>query len=84
MLALALIIWQVSGLPEVENPIPDRIGLGHLFALAGACGLLGGLFRFGAPPRERERAVSWGSLVGFCIGAGLYMLLLLIQIGSNL
>jgi hypothetical protein len=32
MLALALIIWQVSGLPEVEDPIPDRIGLAHLFA----------------------------------------------------
>jgi hypothetical protein len=84
MFLLALIIWQVSGLPEVEDPIPDRIGLGHLFALAGAGGVLGGIWQFRAPPAERERAVGWGTLAGFCVGAFAYCVLLLLQIISSI
>ncbi|HEX5983505.1 MAG TPA: hypothetical protein VFY69_04795 [Solirubrobacterales bacterium] len=84
VLLLAFILGQALGLPEVEDPIPDKIGLGYLIAFAGAGGVLGGIAKFGASPRKRERAVSLGSFVGFCIAAGTYVLLLLIQIVSNL
>jgi hypothetical protein len=84
MLVLALVIGQALGLPEVEDPIPERIGLGHVFALAGAVGLLGGLWRFGAPPAERERAISWGGLIGFCLGVGIYCVLLVVEVISSL
>jgi hypothetical protein len=84
MLALAFLLGQALGLPEVENPIPEKIGLGHILALTGAGAALGGISRFGAAPAKRERAVSWGSLIGFCLGAGSYLLLLLVQIGSSL
>lgn len=83
MLVLAVLIGQALGLPEVENPIPERIGVGHIFALAGALGLLGGIARFGSSPAERERAIRWGGLVGFCVGVGLYCALLLVQVLSD-
>jgi hypothetical protein len=84
MFMLALLIGQALGLPEVENPIPDRVGFEHVFALAGALGLLGGMWRFGSPPAERERAVRWGGLIGFCIGVAVYCVLLLVQVLSDL
>lgn len=84
MLLIALLLGQALGLPEVEDPIPDKIGLGSLVALAGAGGMLGGIWKLGAPPRKRERAISWGSLAGFSIGVGIYVLLLLVQIVSSL
>jgi hypothetical protein len=84
MLTFAFLLGQAFGLPEVENPIPEKFGLGHLFALLGAGGALGGISHFGAPPRKRERAISFGSLAGFCLGVGIYVLLLLVQIVSSL
>jgi hypothetical protein len=84
MLIFAFLLGQALGLPEVEHPIPDEIGLGHIFVLVGAGGTLGGISKFGAPSAERERAISWGSLIGFYIGAGIYVLLLLIQVASSL
>jgi hypothetical protein len=84
MLVLALLIGQALGLPEVENPIPEKIGLGDIFALAGAVGLLGGILRFGSPPSEWERAVRRGGLAGFCIGVVVYCVLLLVQVLSDL
>jgi len=38
MFVLALLIAQALGLPEVENPIPEKIGVADIFALAGAGG----------------------------------------------
>jgi hypothetical protein len=84
VLFLAFLVGQVLGLPEVEDPIPDKIGLGHLFALAGAGGVLAGISKFRVPPAKRERAISFGSLAGFCFGAVVYCLLLLIQVASHL
>lgn len=84
MVLLALIVWQALGLPEVENPLPHKIGLEHLFELAGAGGVLGGISRFGSPPAKRERAASWGTVAGFCCGAAVYCLSLLAQVISAL
>lgn len=78
-----LLIWQALGFPEVEDPIPERIGLESLIALAGAGGLMGGILSFGAPPRKRERAVSLGGLLGFCAGLGIYALSLVVQVISD-
>ncbi|HET8954316.1 MAG TPA: hypothetical protein VFN18_01515 [Solirubrobacterales bacterium] len=83
MLVLVLVIWQALGLPEVEDPTPNRIGLEFIFGLAGAGGVLGGIVGFAASPAKRERAVSRGGLVGFCIGATVYCLSLLAQLLSS-
>ncbi|MGN6216080.1 MAG: hypothetical protein ACTHN7_03855 [Solirubrobacterales bacterium] len=80
MLALALIVWQALGFPEVEGPIPDRIGLEYLFELAGAGGVIGGMASFIAWPRRRERFIAVGTVVGFAIGAGFYALSLVVQL----
>jgi hypothetical protein len=77
-------LWQALGFPEVEDPIPNRIGLGHIIAFTGAGAVLGEVFRFGSSPTSRERAVRFGSLVGFGIGAAVYFLSLLAEIISAL
>ena len=59
MLALALILWQALGFPEVEDPIPDRIGFGSIIELAGACGVFGGVIGVVAWPRRREQFIAW-------------------------
>jgi hypothetical protein len=79
MLVLALIVWQALGFPEVEDPFPDRIGLGLLISLAGAGGVLGGFFSVRWPQR-RESFISIGTVVGFCIGSGFYALSLIAQL----
>lgn len=83
MLLLALIVWQALGLPEVEDPFPDRIGLTFPVGLAGACGVVGGVLGFIAWPRRREQFISIGTVLGFCIGAGFYALSLIIQVASG-
>jgi hypothetical protein len=84
MLTLALLIGQALGLPEVENPVPEKIGLEDVFALAGACGVLGRIARLGSPSARQEQGVKWGVCIGFCLGAAAYFLLLLIQVISAL
>jgi hypothetical protein len=84
VLVLALLIGQALGLPEVENPIPDKIGLADVFALAGVGGVLGGFAYFGSPPAKREWGVRWGVLGGFCLGAVTYFLCLLLQLLSKI
>lgn len=84
MLALALVLWQAFGLPEVEDPFPDRIGLEVLVSFAGAGGVLAGVLCIGSSPAKKERAVSLGALFGFCLGAVYYILSLLAQIASAL
>jgi hypothetical protein len=80
MFLLALIVWQALGFPEVEDPVPDRIGLGYLFELGGAGGVIGGMVSLIASPRRRELFISVGTLVGFAIGAGFYALSLAVQL----
>jgi hypothetical protein len=83
MLFLALLFGQAFGLPEVEDPIPDRIGLGDLFSLAGAGSFLGVLLGMGKPPAKQEQAVKKGGVAGFCLGATVYALALLVQVASQ-
>jgi hypothetical protein len=82
MLVLALLIGQALGLPEVEDPIPDKVGLGFLLSFAGVGGMFGG-FRL-IWPRKRELFIGLGTLAGFCLGCVVYGLLLLIQLLSAL
>jgi hypothetical protein len=84
MLVLALLLGQALGLPEVENPIPERIGLGDVFTAAGAGGVLGGMVGVCCSPKSKERAISVGSVIGFCVGAGFYAIALVIQVASGL
>jgi hypothetical protein len=80
MLVFALLLGQAFGLPEVESPIPEKIGLGDIIALAGAGGVLGGMVGVCCSPKNRERAISVGSVLGLCVGAGFYAVVLLVQL----
>ena len=84
MLVLALLLGQALGLPEVDNPIPERIGLGDIFTVAGAGGVLGGMAGVCCSPKNKERAISVGSVIGLCIGTGFYAIALVIQVVSDL
>ena len=84
MLLLAFLLGQAFGLPEVENPIPEKIGLEDVFALAGAGGVLGGIAGFGLPSATQEQGVKWGAFIGFGFGAAAYCLLLLLQVLAEL
>jgi hypothetical protein len=84
MLVLALLLGQALGLPEVENPIPGEIGLGDVFTVAGAGGLLGGMVGACCFPTKKERAISAGTAIGLCVGMGFYVLALVIQVASSL
>jgi hypothetical protein len=80
VLALALIAWQALGFPEVEDPIPDKIGLGSIIGLAGACGLLAGVVSMIIRPGKRERFAAVGTFAGCCLGICLYAISLLVQL----
>jgi hypothetical protein len=84
VLLLAFLLGQALGLPEVEDPIPEKIGLEDVFAFAGACGVLGAIACFRSPSARQEQGVKWGVLIGFCFGAVVYCLLLVIQVMSAL
>jgi hypothetical protein len=84
VLHFALLLGQALGLPEVEDPVPERIGFGHVIGLAGAGGVLGEVVRIVSPPERREQAVRWGVFIGFSVGLGFYVLALLVQVVSNL
>ncbi len=71
-------------LPRVEDPWPERIGLGFPFAMAGAGGVLAGVAHTESSPASRDRAVRRGGLFGFGFGAALYLLSLVVQLGSGL
>lgn len=84
MLMLALVVWQTLGLPEVEDPLPDRIGLTYLVSLAGAGGVLGGVVSVIGWPQRREQFVTAGTFIGFCVGLGIYVSALIDQLISRL
>jgi hypothetical protein len=79
MLLLAFLLGQALGLPEVEDPIPDKIGITFPFGFAGACAVLAG-FLYLNSPTKRERAVGVGGLIGFCLGWAFYLMSLLVQL----
>jgi hypothetical protein len=76
---LGLLLASIS--PQVEDPLPDRIGLGLPFATAGAGGVLAGIARAGASPARRDQAINRGGLIGFVGGVILYLVALIIQVG---
>ncbi|MGN6557678.1 MAG: hypothetical protein ACTHLH_06655 [Solirubrobacterales bacterium] len=84
MLVLALMIGQALGLPEVENPIPDRINITAPFLAAGMGGALAGLVFVFSPQARRERAMRIWGLVGFAIGGAFYLFALIVQLISEL
>jgi len=79
---LALLL--ASFLPRVEDPLPDRIGLGLPFAAAAAGGVLAGMIFVRSAPARRERAMRWGGLAGFGLGAVVYLVALLVQVASEI
>jgi hypothetical protein len=70
-----------SILPRVEDPWPDTIGLGFPFAIAGAIGVLASVVYADAEEDRRDRAIRAGGLMGFRIGAAIYVISLVIQVG---
>jgi hypothetical protein len=84
MPVLALLIGQALGLPEVESPIPEKIGLEDVFTVAGAGGVLGGMVGLCCFPTNKERAMSLGSVLGLGVGATFYAVALLVQVASGL
>jgi hypothetical protein len=69
-------------LPEVESPIPDTIGLGTIFAAAGAGGVLLLVLAtmFQLPAMRRDALSRFGMTLGFLGGSALYLVALLNQL----
>jgi hypothetical protein len=84
VLLFAFLLGQALGLPEVESPIPQKIGLEDIFTVAGAGGVLGGMVGVCFFPRHKEQAISMGSVIGFCMATGFYAVALLVQVASAL
>lgn len=70
-------------LPRVEDPWPNTIGLEFLATTAGIGALLAGLAFAAADARTRERAVLWGTAIGFGLGGAFYLVSLAAQLLSN-
>lgn len=72
----------VSLLPRVEDPIPDTIGVGFIFSMAGAGGVvmvvLGSML--GMSATELETWARRGVSMGFVTGALFYAAALIGQI----
>lgn len=69
-------------LPSVESPVPETIGLGMIFSVAGACGMAG-LFLgtiLKRPSTTRDEWSSYGMALGFCFGAGFYLIALAVEL----
>ncbi len=82
LLALAPLL-ESALIPRVDNPWPERIGLGFPFAMAGAFGVLASLAAGDADGEERDRAIYRGGLWGFRFGATLYVVALTFQVASG-
>jgi hypothetical protein len=79
-LVISSILLFASFFPEVEDPWPDRIDLSFPFAIAGASGMLFGIYHATSPPSRRERAINCGGRIGFYGGWSFYLLSLLVQL----
>jgi hypothetical protein len=69
-----------SVVPEIEDPLPDRIGLGFPFATAGAGGVLAGIVHSESSAARRDRAINKGGSIGLRLGVLAYLLVLAIQV----
>jgi hypothetical protein len=72
----------VSLLPRVEDPIPDTIGVGFIFSMAGAGGVVMLVFgsMLGMSAAELDAWARRGVSIGFMAGAFLYAAALVEQI----
>jgi ABC-type transport system involved in multi-copper enzyme maturation permease subunit len=84
MYLLALIVWQALGFPVVEDPLPEKIGIGSIVEYAGAGGVLAVVLSVVWRRQKREWLISLGTFAGFCFGVGLYALSLLAELVSSL
>ena len=84
MRAIAPCLLALLVLPRVENPWPETIGLGFLATAAGTGALLAVLAFATSDPRRRERAVLWGTVIGFSVGGAFYLISLAAQLLSDL
>lgn len=69
-------------LPRVETPIPETIGLGAIFTIAGAGGVLMLVLASlgGFPDARRDAWGRWGIVGGFAVGSLFYVLALAVQL----
>ena len=82
--AAEFLILIASFPPRVEDPIPDRIGLGTVFACVGIGGAFAGVVCSAASNTRRDQAIKWGGVLGFAAGACLYVLSLVAQLISGI
>jgi F0F1-type ATP synthase membrane subunit c/vacuolar-type H+-ATPase subunit K len=71
-----------SVVPEIEDPLPDRIGLGFPLAAAGAGGVIASVIHSASSAARRDQAINKGILFGFGIGTASYFLALAVQVLS--
>ena len=83
MLLLALELLIASFLPAVEDPWPDRVGLGLPFTLAGGGAIMAGVLFAGLPSARRDRLIRWGGALGFLAGVAFYLISLIVQVSSD-
>lgn len=81
--AVHALAWLESVVPRVENPLPERIGIGFPFTLAGMGSVLGDLARLRGSGRERDRGARVGTAIGFELGALGYATALTVQLLSG-
>jgi hypothetical protein len=64
----------IALLPRAEDPIPDTVGVGVLFSLAGAGGILAVVVgsMLGISDSRQNRWARLGVSFGFALGALLY------------
>ena len=83
MLSICLALLFGSFPPRVEDPLPDSIGLGLPFVLAGAAGVFAGVLYADSPTWRRDRAVRLAGRAAFFVGAGIYIIAIAVQVVSR-
>lgn len=78
-----LLLLLGSLVPRVEDPLPDEIGIDFPFAVAAGWGVLASLIYFKSSLARRESAVRRGVLLGFGLGAVVYLVALVVQVGFS-
>ena len=71
MALFALIVLQALGFPEVEDPLPEKIGVDSIVGYAGAGGVLAVVLSVVWRQQRREWLISLGTFAGFCFAVGL-------------
>ena len=84
MLSIWLVLLAGAVFPQVEDPWPNRIGLGFPIVLAGAGTALGGIIYASAPRALRERAIGRFSTWGFWLGVLFYVMSVVAQVVSQI